>query len=69
MEATKAKAKAAIANMARELIELSAARQLSKGYAFSPDTVWQKEFEDSFPYEETADQLRCIEEIKKDMEN
>ena len=67
-KATKAKAKAAIANMARELIELSAARQLSKGYAFSPDTVWQKEFEDSFPYEETADQLRCIEEIKKDME-
>lgn len=65
---TKAKAKAAIANMAQELLELSAARQMEKGHAFSPDTVWQKEFEDSFPYAETDDQLRCIEEIKKDME-
>ncbi|MCC2864466.1 transcription-repair coupling factor [Anaerovorax odorimutans] len=65
---TKAKAKAAIANMAKELLEVSAARQLEKGHAFSPDTVWQKEFEDSFPYTETDDQLRCIEEIKKDME-
>lgn len=65
---TKAKAKAAIANMAQELLELSAARQMEKGHTFSPDTVWQKEFEDSFPYAETDDQLRCIEEIKKDME-
>lgn len=65
---TKAKAKAAIANMAQELLEISAARQMEKGHAFSPDTVWQKEFEDSFPYAETDDQLRCIEEIKKDME-
>ena len=65
---TKAKAKAAIANMAKELLELSAARQMERGYAFSPDTVWQKEFEDSFPYNETDDQLRCIEEIKADME-
>lgn len=65
---TKAKAKAAIANMAKELLEVSAARQMEKGYAFSEDTVWQKEFEDSFPYTETDDQLRCIEEIKKDME-
>lgn len=65
---TKARAKAAIANMAHELLEVSAARQMEKGYAFSPDTVWQKEFEDSFPYSETEDQLRCIEEIKKDME-
>lgn len=65
---TKAKAKAAIANMAKELLEVSAARQLEKGYAFSPDTVWQKEFEDGFPYAETADQIRCIKEIKADME-
>ncbi len=65
---TKAKAKAAIANMAHELLEVSAARQMEKGHAFSPDTVWQQEFEDSFPYSETDDQLRCIEEIKKDME-
>lgn len=65
---TKAKAKAAIANMAKELLEVSAARQMEKGHAFSEDTVWQKEFEDSFPYTETEDQLRCIEEIKKDME-
>ncbi|MBN7774169.1 transcription-repair coupling factor [Clostridium aminobutyricum] len=65
---TKAKAKAAIANMAKELLELSAARQIEKGYAFSVDTEWQKEFEDNFPYEETSDQLRCIKEIKADME-
>ncbi len=65
---TKTKAKAAIASMAMELLEVSAARQVEKGHAFSPDTVWQREFEDSFPYEETDDQLRCIEEIKKDME-
>ncbi|MCL2436910.1 MAG: transcription-repair coupling factor, partial [Clostridiales bacterium] len=66
---TKAKAKAAIANLARELIELSAKRQATTGYAFSHDTVWQKEFEDAFPYQETDDQLRCIEEIKGDMEH
>lgn len=65
---TKAKAKASIENMAKELLELSAARQARGGYAFGPDTVWQKEFEDSFPYEETADQLQCVEEIKADME-
>jgi len=65
---TKSKVKAAIANMAKELLELLAKRKLSKGYAFSPDTVWQKEFEDSFPFQETEDQLRCISEIKDDME-
>ncbi len=65
---TKARAKAAIADMAKELLALSAARQMEKGYAFSKDTPWQKEFEDAFPYEETPDQLRCIQEIKKDME-
>lgn len=65
---TKEKAQAAIENMAGELLELTAQRQLQKGYAFGPDTQWQKEFEDMFPYEETADQLRCTAEIKKDME-
>ena len=65
---TKAKAKAAVTDMAYELIKVSAARMHEKGYAFSEDTVWQKEFEDSFPYEETEDQLRCIDEIKRDME-
>lgn len=67
-KATKARAKAAVDDMAEELIKVSAARMHEKGYAFSEDTVWQREFEDSFPYTETDDQLRCIEEIKKDME-
>ena len=67
-KATKARAKAAIANMAKELLEVSAARQSEPGFAFSKDTEWQKEFENSFPYAETDDQLRCIEEIKADME-
>ena len=65
---TKAKAKKAVTDMAEELIRVSAARMREKGHAFSPDTVWQKEFEDSFPYTETEDQLRCAEEIKRDME-
>ena len=65
---TKEKAQAAIEHMAKELLELTAQRQLQKGYAFSEDSEWQKEFEEMFPYEETADQLRCIAEIKKDME-
>ena len=65
---TKARAKAAIVNMANELLELSAARQSQPGFAFSKDNEWQKEFEESFPFAETDDQLRCIEEIKKDME-
>ena len=65
---TKAKAKAAVSDMADELLRVSAARLHEKGYAFSEDTVWQTEFEESFPYTETEDQLRCIEEIKSDME-
>jgi len=65
---TKEKAQAAIEHMAGELLELTAQRKLQKGYAFGPDTQWQKEFEDMFPYEETADQLRCAAEIKRDME-
>lgn len=67
-KATKARARAAVDDMAQELIRVSAARMHEKGYAFSEDTVWQSEFEDSFPYTETEDQLRCIEEIKQDME-
>lgn len=55
--------------MAEELIKLYARRKKSQGFSFSKDTPWQKEFEDHFEYTETADQLRCIEEIKKDMES
>ncbi len=65
---TKARAQAAIQDMAEDLIRVSAARMHEKGYAFSEDTPWQGEFEDSFPYEETDDQLKCIDEIKGDME-
>ena len=67
-EHTKAKVKANLREVAKELIELYAKRKKAKGYAFSADTAWQKQFEDSFPYTETEDQLRCIEEVKKDME-
>ncbi|TFZ39650.1 transcription-repair coupling factor [Soehngenia longivitae] len=62
------KTKKAIEEMAKDLVELYAKRENIEGYAFSPDTPWQKEFEDSFPYEETEGQLRAIEEIKADME-
>jgi transcription-repair coupling factor (superfamily II helicase) len=65
---TKERSKAAIENMAGELIKLYAKRKVVKGYAFTHDTEWQKEFEYKFPFEETDDQLRCIKEIKKDME-
>ena len=68
-EKTKAKVKNNLRQVAEELIELYAKRQKMQGYAFSKDTSWQQEFENSFPYVETDDQLRCIEEVKKDMEN
>lgn len=64
---TKQKAKAAIAEMAMDLVDLYAKREMEPGFAFSDDTIWQKEFEDDFPYEETDDQLRAIDEIKSDM--
>ncbi|MDD3750855.1 MAG: transcription-repair coupling factor, partial [Tissierellia bacterium] len=64
----KERSKAAIENMAVELIKLYAERKVSKGYAFTRDTEWQKEFEYKFPFTETEDQLRCVKEIKKDME-
>ncbi len=67
-KATKAKAKAAIAVMAKDLLDLYAKRKMKKGHAFGEDTVWQREFEDAFPYTETDDQLRAVEEIKEDME-
>ena len=61
-------AKRAVDEIAEELLELYAARETAQGYAFSPDTPWQAELEASFPYEETEDQLRAIEEVKRDME-
>jgi transcription-repair coupling factor (superfamily II helicase) len=67
-EKTKYNAKKAIEVMAEDLIELYAKREAIKGYGFSEDSIWQKEFEDAFPHEETFDQLRSVEEIKKDME-
>ena len=67
-EKTKRKAKAAAKDLAEGLIKLYAERKRLPGYAFAADSPWQQEFEDSFPYAETDDQLRCIEEIKADME-
>ena len=66
---TKEKVKKNLRAVAKELIELYAKREKAKGYEFSKDTPWQSQFENSFPYQETDDQLRCIEEVKKDMEN
>ncbi|MDF2634421.1 MAG: transcription-repair coupling factor [Pelosinus sp.] len=64
----KGKAQKAVADMAKELLEIYAQRKVVSGFAFDPDTPWQKEFEDAFPYEETPDQLSAIVEIKEDME-
>ena len=66
---TKSKVKGEIKEIAKELVELYAKRQAKEGYQFSSDTVWQKEFEETFPYEETDDQLKAIEETKADMES
>ena len=66
---TKTKARAAAKDMAAELIQLYAERKRQEGFAFAADSPWQKEFEDNFPYPETDDQLRCISEIKSDMES
>ncbi|MBQ1484685.1 MAG: transcription-repair coupling factor, partial [Eubacterium sp.] len=65
---TKSRAKAAVASMTSELMELYGKRRAAGGYAFGPDTVWQQDFEEAFPYEETDDQLRAAQEIKVDME-
>ena len=66
---TKAKVTGAVEEVAKELVRLYAIRQKVEGYRFSQDTVWQKEFEEMFPYEETDDQLNAIEDTKKDMES
>ena len=66
---TKTKARKAAKDMAGELIQIYAARKRQEGYPFSADSPWQLEFEDNFPYPETDDQLRCIADIKADMES
>ena len=65
---TKTRARKAVRQIAHELIKLYAARNAAVGYAFSPDTIWQKELEDAFAYNETPDQLTVIDEVKRDME-
>lgn len=65
---TKAKARKHVHEIAQDLVRLYSARQRTKGFAFSPDTPWQKELEDAFPYQETPDQLTTIDEVKADME-
>lgn len=66
---TRNKVKGAVEEVAQDLVELYAKRQSMKGHRFSPDTVWQREFEEMFPYEETQDQLNAIEDTKHDMES
>ena len=66
---TKARVKGAVADIAKELVELYAVRESRQGFAYSPDTVWQTEFEEQFPYEETEDQLAAIAATKHDMES
>lgn len=67
-ERAKRKARAAVQDLADDLIDLYAQRQLAEGHAFSPDTEWQRELETSFPYVETPDQLKAIIDVKRDME-
>ena len=66
---TKSKVRGAVRDIAKDLVELYAARQRSEGYQYGSDTVWQREFEEMFPFEETEDQLEAIEATKKDMES
>ena len=66
---TKSRVRGAVKNIAKELVELYAVRQEKEGYVCGPDTVWQREFEEMFPYEETEDQLSAIEDAKRDMES
>ena len=68
-EHTKTKVRSAVSAVAKDLVELYAVRQQSEGYAFGKDTVWQREFEEMFPFEETEDQLSAIEDAKRDMES
>ena len=67
--ATKTRVKKAVGLIAKDLVALYATRQRIQGYAFSPDSLWQKEFEEQFPYEETEDQAHAIEAVKADMES
>ena len=66
---TKGQVKKAVQLIAKDLVKLYATRQQTDGYVYGPDTVWQREFEEMFPFEETEDQLRAIEDTKKDMES
>ena len=66
---TKSQVKKAVQNVAEDLVKLYAARQRSEGFVYGPDTVWQKEFEEMFPFEETEDQMQAIEDTKHDMES
>ena len=66
---TKTRVKGAVREIARDLVELYAARQEQEGYEYGEDTVWQKEFEEMFPFEETEDQLLAIDAVKKDMQS
>ena len=66
---TKTRVRGAVKEIARELVELYAARQKREGYVYGPDTVWQREFEEMFPFEETEDQALAIEAAKRDMES
>ena len=66
---TKSRVRRAVKDIAAELVKLYSIRKNTKGFSYSEDTVWQREFEEMFPYEETADQLTAIEETKKDMES
>ena len=66
---TKSRVRQAVSGVAKKLVELYSARALNDGYVYGPDTVWQQEFEELFPYEETDDQLSAIEEVKADMQS
>ncbi len=66
---TKARVKKAVGIIAKDLVELYAKRQKTQGFVYGPDTVWQREFEEQFPFEETEDQLKAIEAVKADMES
>jgi len=65
----KARVKKSVAEMAEKLLRLYADRKVAKGHSFSPDSPWQREFEDAFEFEETKDQMRAIEEVKRDMQS
>ncbi len=68
-EKTKSRVRGAVTQIAHDLVELYAERQQQEGYVYGPDTVWQREFEEMFPYEETQDQLDAIDAVKRDMES